>query len=790
MVVWALKTVLRRSFDKVLTTRIRCMSNNLPVKSSTKTVGVAADDHQIAVSKFSKRSDLSNVKRMVVKLGSAVLTRTDQGGIALGRLASIVEQVAELHAEGKEVVIVSSGAVAFGRQRLGRELVMSKSVRDTIRGGNRRVVDSKSCAAVGQSGLMSLYESMFGQYSITTAQVLISARDLDVEHRQALRSTIDNLLALSIVPIVNTNDAAAPPPPESNSDNVIQISDNDSLAARLSVQTGADLLVLMSNVDGLLTAPPGAENSSLIPTYCPQVVATEKIEFGAKSTVGLGGMDSKVDASVWCLDQGTSVVICNGCSPSQGGTMLLDIVDGKPIGTFFTNDPSSVETSSSGSGPHQGEEARTGSRKLQQLGGDERKEIVNLIADLLLEREDEIMAANMRDVTRAKKDGSLSSSMLSRLAMSPGKIQQLAVGVRQVADRSSHMLGQVILRRQLAQGLLAEQVQVPIGVVLVIFESRPDCLPQIASLAIATGNGVVLKGGRESSETNKCLHQLVCDALSKFSCSEAAQLVETREATSNLIDNSKGFIDLIIPRGSSQMVRGIVEQAAGTGVPVLGHSEGVCHVYVDRECSVDAACRVVRDAKCDYPAACNAMETLLVHKDLLHTSTFKQLNDILVAEGVKINLGPRIASRLLFSPSQIVTSLSTEYSGLECCVEVVDGVDDAIAHIEKHGSSHTDTIVTNNHDKAEHFLRSVDSACVFHNASTRFADGQRMGLGAEVGVSTTRIHARGPVGAEGLLTYKWLLRGQDHTVHDFGPDGTRTFDHKDLPLTVEVEDDE
>jgi len=733
-------------------------------------------------SKFSKRSDLTNARRMVVKMGSAVLTRSDEGGIALGRLASIVEQVAQLHATGKEIVMVSSGAVAFGRQRLGRELMMSQSVRNTIRGApSKPFVDSKSCAAVGQSGLMSLYESMFSQYNITCAQVLISRRDLDIEHKEALRSTIDNLLALSIVPIINTNDAAAPVPVSEDPQDVIEISDNDSLAARVAVQTNTDLLVLMSNVDGLLTAPPGAKNSKLIQTYCPSV-QNEKIEFGAKSNVGLGGMDSKVEASVWSLNKGTSVVICNGCD-TQSSSLLLDIVDGKKVGTFFTNDDSeSVPIISDED--HQGRKARVGSRKLQQLSGDERKEILYEMADLLIQRQDEIVNANMMDVAAAKKGGDISPAMISRLILSPGKINELAAGIRQVADRSSDMLGKVKLRRQLADELVAEQVHVAIGVVLIIFESRPDCLPQIASLAIATGNGVLLKGGKESIRTNKCLHNLVQEALSKYSCSEAAQLVETREETSSLIENSKGFIDLIIPRGGSDMVRGIVHKAAGTGVPVLGHSEGVCHVYVDRECSTDMASRIVRDAKCNYPAACNAMETLLIHQDLLHTSVFKQLNDTLVAEGVKINLGPKIASKLLFSPSSVV-SLNKEYSSLECCIEVVDDMHAAIDHIQKYGSSHTDTIVTNNVEKAEYFLQNVDSACVFHNTSTRFADGQRMGLGAEVGVSTTRIHARGPVGSEGLLTYKWLVRGTGQTVHDFSSEGSMVFDHKDLPLNEE-----
>ena len=732
--------------------------------------------------KFLTRKDLQTAERIVVKLGSAVLTRSDQGGIALGRLASVVEQVAELHGQGKEVMIVSSGAVAFGRQRLSREFVMSQSVRETIRKqkhGHKSVqspmqVDSRSCAAAGQSGLMSLYESMFSQYSITTAQVLVSSQDLDKDHRAYLQSTLDNLLALSIVPIINTNDAVVPPQ-QSNQDpeGALSITDNDSLAARLAVQTSTDLLILMSDVDGLYTAPPGTENSKLIHTYSVGAKMGE-IEFGMKSNVGTGGMDSKLQAAVWSLQHGTSVVICNGFASRT--SILLDIVAGKKVGTFFTESLDVADSSS-----NQALVAKDGRRKLQQLELYERQEILQKMAELLEERESEIMSANHIDVAAAKKDGNLSQSLVDRLVLSPARLRELAAGIRQVADKSAFLVGQVLNRRKLADGLTAERVSVPIGVLLIIFESRPDCLPQISSLAIATGNGVVLKGGRESTHSNRCLHQVVQDALAIHKCADAAQLIESRDTVSDLVENAAGAIDLIIPRGSSDMVRGIQQMAAGTAVPVLGHSEGICHVYVDRECNVNMATRVVQDAKCNYPAACNAMETLLVHKDLVHTSVFKQINDVLLAEGVKIHLGPKLASRLMFPPS-VASSMKQEYSGLECSIEVVDDVKDAVRHIHEYGSSHTDAIVTSNEEKADYFLKNVDSACVFHNTSTRFADGQRLGLGAEVGVSTARIHARGPVGAEGLLTYKWIVKGDGHIVRDFGADGTLQYDHVDLPV--------
>ena len=731
---------------------------------------------------FLTRNDLKDSHRIVVKLGSAVLTRSDQGGIALGRLASIVEQVSELHQQGHEIMIVSSGAVAFGKQRLRKELVMTQSVRQTIRNNNNDVlsnkskkVDSRSCAAAGQSGLMSLYESMFSQYGISTAQVLVSKRDLHQDNRFHLQSTLNNLLDLGLVPILNTNDAVvAPPESDLDAEEAISITDNDSLAARLAVQTNSNLLVLMSNVDGLFTAPPGTEDSRLIYTYSTKTMKSQSITYGQKSSVGLGGMDSKVQAAVWSLENGTNTVICNGCS--NNSNVLLDVVDGKKVGTFFTE--ADIDTSNTLS---LSADAREGSRKLYQLQAEDRRDILYCLADLLEKYEQDIMSKNHMDISFAKKSKNLSQALMDRLVLSPARLRELATGIIQVADKSSNLVGQVLIRRQLAQQLIAEQVRVPIGVLMVIFESRPDCLPQIASLAIATSNGVLLKGGKESVHTNNFLIKLVQEALSMHNCSEAAQLVESRDKVSDLIQDAKGSIDLIIPRGSSDMVRGIQEMAAGTSVPVLGHSEGICHVYVDSNSSVDMATRIIQDAKCNYPAACNAVETLLIHKELIKTSVFSQINDVLQAEGVKIHLGPKLASRLLFYPT-VAASLNKEYSSLECCLEIVDNVEDAVQHIRRYGSSHTDAIVTNNDDTAEYFLQNVDSACVFHNVSTRFADGQRLGLGAEVGVSTTRIHARGPVGAEGLLTYKWIVRGNGHAVRDFGSGGTCTYDHQDLPV--------
>ncbi|XP_036937929.1 delta-1-pyrroline-5-carboxylate synthase isoform X2 [Acanthopagrus latus] len=732
-------------------------------------------------SSFAHRSELRQAKRIVVKLGSAVVTRGDECGLALGRLASIVEQVAMLQNQGREMMIVTSGAVAFGKQRLRHEILLSQSVRQALHSGHNQlkdmslpVLEARACAAAGQSGLMALYEAMFTQYSTCTAQVLVTNLDFhDDEKRQNLNSTLQELLRMNIVPIINTNDAVVPPPePNSDLQGVISIKDNDSLAARLAVEMKADLLIALSDVEGLYDSPPGTDDAKFIDIFYPG--DQQSITYGTKSRVGIGGMEAKVKAALWALQGGTSVVIANGTHPKVTGHVITDIVEGKKVGTFFSEIKPAGPTVE-----QQTEMARNIGRTLASLHPDQRSEIICHLAELLTERKEEILAANKMDMDQAANAGLLPPAMLKRLSLSPAKLNSLAIGLRQIAVAAQDSVGRVLQRTRVAHNLELEQITVPIGVLLVIFEARPDCLPQVSALAIASGNALLLKGGKEAANTNRVLHQLTQEALSMHGVKEAVQLVSTREEVEDLCRLDK-MIDLIIPRGSSQLVRDI--QRAAKGIPVLGHSEGICHVYVDTEASVDKVIKIVRDSKCDYPAACNAMETLLIHRDILRTPVFDQIIDMLRTEKVKIHAGPRFASYLTFSPSE-AKSLRTEYGDLECCMEVVDSMEEAVEHIHKYGSSHTDVIVTENEDTAEQFLQQLDSACVFWNASSRFADGYRFGLGAEVGISTARIHARGPVGLEGLLTTKWVLRGDGHTAADFSEQGTMKYLHENLPVT-------
>ena len=314
----------------------------------------------------------------------------------------------------------------------------------------------------------------------------------------------------------------------------------------------------------------------------------------------------------------------------------------------------------------------------------------------------------------------------------------------------------------------------PLGVLLVIFESRPDALPQIACLCIRAGDGLILKGGKEASRSCAALHAVVvaaCAAEPSVGGGLVAS-VTSRGAVDDLLALDD-VIDLVIPRGSNALVQHIQRH---TRIPVLGHADGVCHVFVHESAAPDAAVAVVLDAKTDYPAACNAMETLLIHAPLLRTGLAERLLEALRSAGVELFGGPQ-AVRLLGLPP--ADSMHTEYSALACGVELVDSTEEAIAHIHAHGSGHTECILATSQPDVDAFMASVDAACVFHNASTRFADGARFGLGAEVGIATGRLHARGPVGIEGLLTTRWLLRGGGHVV---AKDAGVAYTHKQLPL--------
>ncbi len=391
-----------------------------------------------------------------------------------------------------------------------------------------------------------------------------------------------------------------------------------------------------------------------------------------------------------------------------------------------------------------------------------------------------ILAANAEDVADAEPlvaRGEMAGALLSRLKLDAQKLASMIEGVRSVA-RQDDPSGRVLARTLLDDGLVLEKVSCPLGVIAAVFEARPDAVTQISALAIRSGNAVILKGGREAARTTAALVGAIRGGLADAGLAEdAVQSIPDRESVDALLALDD-LVDLVVPRGSNALVKSIRER---TRIPVLGHAEGVCHVCVDAAADPAMAVSIVLDAKLTYPAACNAVETVLVHQAAV-ADVMLPLLGTLLEKGVEVRgcEETRAAAHGLPVAAATEEDWRTEYGEPVVSVKVVGSLDEAIAHVNRFGSGHTEAIITNDRTAAERFLAEVDAAGVFHNASTRFADGYRYGLGAEVGIATGKLHARGPVGLEGLVTYRWLLRGHGQVSAAYGPEG-RAFRHEKLP---------
>ncbi|MCP4455222.1 MAG: glutamate-5-semialdehyde dehydrogenase [Planctomycetes bacterium] len=395
------------------------------------------------------------------------------------------------------------------------------------------------------------------------------------------------------------------------------------------------------------------------------------------------------------------------------------------------------------------------------------------MAEALRSRKDAIIQANQQDLEAARA-AQLAAPLLKRLKFDAAKIDDVCTGIESLIQLEDPT-DQTLCATELDAGLELYKVTCPIGVVGVIFESRPDALVQISTLCLKSGNAVMLKGGSEAARTNRILTEIIRHAsLDAGMPNGWIQLLETREDVAGILglDN---WIDLIVPRGSNEFVKYIMDN---TNIAVLGHADGICHVFVEREANLDMAVKVAVDSKCQYVAVCNAAETLLVDRQIAPVF-LPRVKDALEAQGTEVR-GCAETCKLIQATPATAQDWSTEYLDLTLSIKVVDGLQEAIDFINQYGSGHTDCIVTNNPDQAAAFMNLVDSGNVFCNCSTRFSDGFRYGLGAEVGVSTNKIHARGPVGLEGLVIYKWKLMGQGQRVADYSGAQARPFTHRDL----------
>lgn len=422
-------------------------------------------------------------------------------------------------------------------------------------------------------------------------------------------------------------------------------------------------------------------------------------------------------------------------------------------------------------------QTRHAARALALLPAADRRAALEAVAQALSDRSEAIVAANQADCEAAQAEG-ISPALYGRLKLDAVKLAGAIAGVRDLA-KLPDPLGQRQIHRQLDEGLILERVTCPVGVLGVIFEARPDAVVQIASLAIASGNGVILKGGKEAVRSCTALVEAIHAGLATTAVNPAAvRLLTTREETLELL-RLDGYVDLIVPRGSNEFVQFVQNN---TRIPVLGHADGICHLYVDGAADIDRAVAIAVDAKTQYPSACNAIETLLIHRAIAPRA-LPAIGRALVAKGVELR-GDAASCALLdgVCPTIAATEAdwATEYSDLILALKVVDSLAAAIEHITAYGSGHTEAIVTEDGAAADRFLAEVDAAGVYHNCSTRFADGFRYGFGAEVGISTHRLPPRGPVGLEGLVTYKYRLTGQGHIAATYAGQDAKPFNHRDL----------
>ena len=420
--------------------------------------------------------------------------------------------------------------------------------------------------------------------------------------------------------------------------------------------------------------------------------------------------------------------------------------------------------------------AKSASITLSSLSCEIKNKALENIAKALEKNTNSIIEANNKDLEAAKKEveaGKLSKAVFNRLKADENKIRDMIAGIYDVIELDDPV-NTTVFTRELADNLILKKVTCPIGVIGVIFEARPDVLAQISALAIKSANAVLLKGGKETINTNSVIYKIITETLDKTEGfpKNVINLLFSHDDVAQMLSEDKS-IDLIIPRGSNKLVKYIQEN---TKIPVLGHASGICHIFVDESADFQKALKVIQDAKCQYPAACNSVETVLIHEKIAKNFIpifIKKMNEV----GVKVN-GDELSKKIDNSLGE-VEEWAHEYGEKELSIKIVQNVEQAVNHINEYGSGHTDCIISENTNSVKYFMTMVDSAGVYHNVSTRFADGFRYGFGAEVGISTNKTHARGPVGLDGLTIYKYQLSGNGDIVSEFCS-GERKFTHKTL----------
>ncbi|MCX6770707.1 MAG: glutamate-5-semialdehyde dehydrogenase [Candidatus Micrarchaeota archaeon] len=685
-------------------------------------------------SEKSAREALGECRRIVVKVGTKAIS-SPKGGLDIAVLESICSQIADLHDAGKEVILVSSGAIATGKAQLGmREDKLSMNLQ-------------QASAAVGQSLLMEQYNSCFRKRGKTVAQLLLTQDDFRDRQRLAnLRNTINALFALRAIPIVNENDAVATDELDPSSGKSEKLfGDNDVLSSLVAANAAADALIVLSNVAGLL-----GSGGKAIP-FVEDADDARLLDSGERSAGGRGGLPAKLAAMKNATECGMSAVIADG----RERDAIARILSGEEVGTLFAAGSPGPKAAKPGYADRMAEMAREAGKILAATGEEKRNAALEAAASLVAQNAGALLAANRKDLQEAVKTGA-SEAFLSRLKLTEEGIAYLSSTLRSVAALDA--LPEEIARWETKDGLLIRKVRVPLGAICVIFESRPDVVVEASALAIKTGNAIILKGGKEAANTNAALAAILQKALAGEGISqEAVQLFSSsREELGALLARSD-CIDLVVPRGGEGLISFV---AKNSRAPVIYAGGGNCHLYVHEDADLEMAVKIAMNAKVQKPSACNAIETLLVHEKV--AGEFLPMAAKRLAEnGVELRCCEKSLAIIGKGSAKMATEAdwATEFLALVLAVKVVSSLEEAVEHINKYGTRHSEAIITESKGAYEKFAREVDAAAVYWNASTRFSDGSRFGFGAELGISTQKLHVRGPMGQDALCTYKYEITG-------------------------------
>ncbi len=612
------------------------------------------------------KRDLEAVKRIVIKIGTSSLVLPN-GKINLAKIDQLAFVISSLVSKDKEIVLVSSGAMGFGLNVLNMEKRPAE------------MAQQQAVSSVGQVAMMSLYSQIFSHYRMTVSQILLT-RDV-VEYPESLANVtnaFESLLSIGVIPIVNENDAVS----VDEMDHATKFGDNDRLSAVVAKIVKADLLIMLSDIDGLFDKNPAVHADAKLRSHVADI--TEEIiasAGGSGSKFGTGGMLSKI----------------------KSAQMMFE---------------------------HHGQ--------------------------MVLIQAEVILAENARDLAAAKENG-ISDIMLDRLRLNHERIKGIAEGVEQVADLQDP-IGQVVRGYTNLDGLKIVQKRVPLGVVAMIFESRPNVSVDAFSLAFKTGNAIILRGGRDAIHSNTALIAVIRQTLVKVGMNaDVVQLVEdTSHAAAEELMQAVDYIDVLIPRGGARLIQTVKEKSK---VPVIETGVGNCHIYVDDSADLEMAVNIVVNAKTQRPSVCNAAESLVVHEKIAEAFLPKLEEAIAKVHPVEFRADQEALR--MFKNAVLATEedYKTEFLDYIMSVKTVKSVEEAVDWINGHTTHHSEAIVTQSIAHAEFFQESIDAAAVYVNASTRFTDGFVFGLGAEIGISTQKMHARGPMGLEALTSTKFYING-------------------------------